>query len=100
VLNIQLKEGISGTGYLSGSTQTQAPGIPQIGEGEISEELWYACRFWIDHLLEVKAPLMGLVASLQTFLLENAVLWMEVLASKGQIRGLAQVQQWSEVSSP
>jgi hypothetical protein len=41
---------------------------------------------------------MGLVASLQTFLLNKAVLWMEVLASKGQFRGLAQVQEWSEVS--
>jgi hypothetical protein len=98
VLNIQLKEGIPGAGYLSGSTQTQGSGIPQIGEGEITEELWYACRFWIDHLLEVKAPLMGLVASLQTFLLDKAVLWMEVLASRGQFRGLAQVQEWSEVS--
>jgi hypothetical protein len=98
VLNIQLKEGIPGTGYLSNSTQTQESGIPQISEGEITEELWYACRFWIDHLLEVKTPLMGLVASLQTFLLEKGVLWMEVLASKGRFRGLAQVQEWSEVS--
>jgi hypothetical protein len=98
VLNIQLKEGIPGAGYLSGSTQTQEPGIPQISEGEITAELWYACRFWIDHLLEVKTPMIGLVASLQTFLLDKVVLWMEVLASKGQFRGLAQVQEWSEVS--
>jgi hypothetical protein len=98
LLNTQLKEGILGTGYLSDCAQNLEPGIPKIGEGDIAEELWYACRFWIDHLLEVRTPLMGLLASLQTFLLDKSVLWMEVLASKGQTRGLAQVQQWSEVS--
>jgi hypothetical protein len=95
VLNKQLKEDILGTGYL---TQIQEHGIPVIAEDEITEELWYACRFWIDHLLEVKTPLMSLVASLQTFLSDKAVLWMELLASKGRFRGLAEVQEWSEVS--
>jgi hypothetical protein len=92
-----LKQGMRGTGYLSDHNQNQEEGVPNVAEGDLKEELWYSCKFWIDHLVKVKTPTQGLVAALQTFLLNKAVLWMEILGSRGLVRGVAEVQQWSKV---
>ena len=51
ILDQKLKPSVPGTGYLSQSVSDMY-GVPTIDD--VSEELWYACKFWIDHLLDVE----------------------------------------------
>ncbi|KDN45435.1 hypothetical protein RSAG8_05022, partial [Rhizoctonia solani AG-8 WAC10335] len=50
----------------------------------ISEELFYACRFWADHLSQTHATEI-LVHLIQGFLSERLLFWMGVLKLKGCI---------------
>ena len=52
-MNRELTDNIAGTGYLA-SDNNVPPGIPKISE--ITEALLYACKFWIDHVVEVQTP--------------------------------------------
>lgn len=103
VLNRDLKSNIPGTRYLKDESESEPDvttgylklelhGIPEIGP--ISEELLYACKFWIDHLVDVKGSVLGLVDALRSFLSTQVVLWMEVLTSEGQFQKLLKVRTW------
>jgi hypothetical protein len=94
VLNQCMMQNIPGTGYLCGHTH----GIPKIAGDHITEELWYACRFWIDHLVEVNTPMKSLKDLLQVFFSENVVCWIEIMASRGQNCALHRVHKWIHVS--
>ncbi|CAE6403637.1 unnamed protein product [Rhizoctonia solani] len=60
-------------------------------DANISEELFYACRFWMDHmgLTELfKTPILTTISHpllwpLSDFLLQRLLFWMEVLNLKG-----------------
>ena len=47
-------------------------------ERAISPELFYACRYWGDHLVSA-ASLKGVQAALEAFLCYRLLFWMEVL---------------------
>ncbi|KAJ1307041.1 hypothetical protein OPQ81_008020 [Rhizoctonia solani] len=47
----------------------------------VSEELFYACRFWADHLSET-SPLDALLLLAHEFLSQQLLFWMEVLNLK------------------
>jgi hypothetical protein len=93
VLNDDLKQETPGVGYLMGSSL----GIPQsmIVDGTISEELWYACRFWMDHITDVEAPVPnGLIESLQSFVSTQLIFWIEVVTLKDKFTKLVKVRKW------
>jgi len=97
VLNESLAKGIRGTGYLVGH-ETVNPGIPEIAEGQISEEVWYACRFWPDHIVDVESPVSAeFIAALRNLLSTKIVLWMEIVTAKGKFRNLRGVREWLQV---
>ncbi|KAF8594797.1 TPR-like protein [Ceratobasidium sp. AG-I] len=94
LLNRGLREGIVGVGYLV-KDPSKFPGIPSIKDGEVPEALWYACRFWIDHVLDVKpAASAELQDALQSFMKTKARPWMEIMTAGGQFRGLSGVREW------
>ena len=96
ILNQDLKPGMAGTGYMDAAA-SELRKIPVIGDGHISEELWYACQFWIDHIVDVEVPATDLVNMLQKFLTTQVVLWMEIMTSKGRFRKLLEVRKWLQV---
>ena len=99
IMNEDLRKDIPGTGYLSRDVPPETEGIPQIANSYVSEGLWYACRFWSQHLTEVDPPMSeDFLGALRYFLSMNLIRWMEVLSSKGQFRGLAEVRKWLRVS--
>ncbi|KAB5589408.1 hypothetical protein CTheo_7148 [Ceratobasidium theobromae] len=51
-LNKELKSSLPGVGYLAKSS-LDISGIPPAPQEGLQESVWYACRFWIDHLLYV-----------------------------------------------
>jgi hypothetical protein len=98
VLNDNLKEGIPGTGYLD-EDWSVSPGIPEIVEGQMSEEVWYACRFWLDHIVDVEGPVPAeFIAALRDLLCTKLQLWIEILTAKGKFRNLRRVREWLQVS--
>lgn len=96
-LNEGFIQDIPGTGYLSGR-MSGARGIPLISECLISEELWYACGYWIDHIVDVTTPTAALKNALRTFLSSHLLVWMEIMASKGRHRTLHQLREWCQAS--
>ncbi|KAG9124113.1 hypothetical protein FRC07_012787 [Ceratobasidium sp. 392] len=94
IMNRELSENIVGTGFLS-INEYETRGVPSMSDGHISEALWYACQFWLDHILDVESPLL-IEEALQVFMAWKAVLWMEVLAARGRCRRLTEVQTWMQ----
>ena len=99
LMNDDLSKDIPGTGYLSRRVRPGTEGIPEISGSYISEGLWYACRFWPQHLIEIENPIPeDFLCALRDFLSTNLIRWMEVLSSKGQFQGLTDVRRWLQVS--
>ncbi|KAG8685629.1 POC1 centriolar protein A, partial [Ceratobasidium sp. 394] len=89
LLNRDLSRSIPGTGYLE-KDEDEVPGVPVIGQGAISEALWYACQFWQDHVLDIES-LAEIGELLWKFMDEKVILWIEVVAACGRCRGLSKV---------
>jgi hypothetical protein len=94
-LNRELTDNVAGTGYLAADNNVP-PGIHEISE--ITEALLYACKFWIDHIVEVRSPVPnGLITELHNLSSMRLVLWMEIISSQGRFPGLGDVRSWYEV---
>ncbi|KAG8689115.1 hypothetical protein FRC11_004073 [Ceratobasidium sp. 423] len=79
------------------------PNLKERVEAQISQNLFYACRFWVDHLSQgaVSAPLVKIV---HEFLSQRLLFWMEVLNLKGcmVIGAIAstKLHMWLRTSQP
>jgi hypothetical protein len=92
VLNEELQQTASVIGYLA---ETTSKGIPQIAGDTVSEQLLYACQFWMDHLTTVEHPTLELVDALRTFLITHKIVaWMELVTATGRFQGLAKGTAW------
>jgi hypothetical protein len=96
VLNEDLTAHTPGTGYLSESG-SDTGGIPSI---VVSEVLWYACRFWTEHIIEIESDTSDTVLdSVRKFLAEKLTLWTEVLSTRYPFQSLSRVRAWLQVSA-
>jgi hypothetical protein len=94
VMNEDLQAAIPGTGYLTGQMAT-TEGIPSINKSDVSEVLWYACRFWAEDIINVEAPVSEmLLDGLRIFFAAHLAVWMEVLISNFQFQSLENVRAW------
>jgi hypothetical protein len=94
-LNKHLTRDIPGTGYLA-VDEDMTTGIPEIGP--VSEEVWYACRFWLDHISDVDGPVSAeFMAALRGLLSTQLVLWIEIVAAKGEFQDVRRVREWIHV---
>ena len=93
IMNKRLLRKTPGMMYLSNSN-----GIPELDGGAISEELSYACKFWIDHFAMIDVPSDGLARALGTFLSDYSISWMEIAAMQGSSGTLKNVWDWIDVS--
>ena len=94
-LNENVKADIPGLGYLGGPDKD----IPKLDESLISEEVWYACKFWTAHILDVKHASADLIGMLKLFLSNHLLTWVEIMMSMGQFQTLAEVREWILVSA-
>ncbi|KAB5588007.1 Vegetative incompatibility protein HET-E-1 [Ceratobasidium theobromae] len=73
------------------------PGLKTRIEQNISRELFYACRYWTDHL-ELAGTASEIHKTLEEFLSQRLPFWMEVLNLKEcmvtGVLGLAKAQAW------
>jgi hypothetical protein len=99
VLNEDLTPHIPGTGYLSESA-SNTKGIPSIVHSDVSEVVWYACRFWTVHIIEIeRAASETFLDSLRKFLAEKLTLWIEVLITQYPFQSLSKVRAWLQVGT-
>jgi hypothetical protein len=94
-LNEKINPDAPGLGYMHAADN----GIPQLDADIVSEDTWYACRFWIIHILDVVDPSLDLIKELACFLSKDLVAWMEITVSKGQFQSFVGVREWIMVSS-
>lgn len=74
---------------MPGSSGTTIPCI------RVSEAATYACRFWIDHLLDVNSsPSQELLSELRIFLSMYLATWLETLVSIDRFRPLTKIFSW------
>jgi hypothetical protein len=97
VMNGQLPRKTPAMMYLSDVNVKLQHGIPELDGGAISEELSYACKFWIDHLEMISVPSEGLTGALGTFLSEYSIYWIEIAAMQGSSGTLKNVWEWIDV---
>jgi hypothetical protein len=91
---------IDGTGYLSAKVHKgRVAGIPDIMTDHITEEGWYAIRFWPIHIVQVAVPNGEVVSALHTFLFRHLITWIEVLVSGCSYQPLTIVRRWLKVST-
>ncbi|QRV94379.1 hypothetical protein RhiJN_22397 [Ceratobasidium sp. AG-Ba] len=96
LMNTTLENGLSISGYLASQNKTNRS-IPKLAAGEVSEALWYACRFWPDHVSDDDC-LRGVQDVLARFLERNLVKWLELVSSYGECRDISHVWGRAEVS--
>jgi hypothetical protein len=95
VLNEDLTLQTPGTGYLSTDTE----GIPSLDNSDVSEVLWYACRFWMD-IITIEHPVSeNLLDSLRESLESKMTLWMEVLVTQYPLQTLSKVRIWIQAGA-
>ena len=70
------------TSYLLNS---EVPDLQTRIEDNISSALSYSCRFWADHLAHVPKFDSNMFKSLQAFMKEQFLFWLEVLSVKGEV---------------
>jgi len=54
-------------------------------EDNVLLALWYSCRYWGDHLARVSKPDPEVFESLQVFMRERFLFWLEVLSVRGEV---------------
>ncbi|QRV92032.1 hypothetical protein RhiJN_20050 [Ceratobasidium sp. AG-Ba] len=94
MMNTSLENGLSISGYLASQSKTKGS-IPKPAAGEISEALWYACRFWLDHVKDDDC-LNGVQDMLARFLERNLVKWLELVSSYGECRDMTHIWRQAE----
>ena len=97
VMNKQLPRKAPSMMYLSDLDEEEQDGIPELDDGAISEELSYACKFWIDHLEMISVPSDDLTGALGIFLSEYSIYWTEIAAMQGSSGTLKNVWEWIDV---
>lgn len=74
--------------------------MPEIPEDAISEELWYACRYWIDHIIDIDTDthvLDELLSELLKLLSTPIIRWMGIITTKSQFQRCYKVRNWIKV---
>ncbi|KAF8075998.1 hypothetical protein FPV67DRAFT_392745 [Lyophyllum atratum] len=95
LLNKELPaQDIPDLGYLT--TVGVADGMPIIPREHVSEAVWYACRFWADHMKDIYAQSIspGYVPALREFLTQHLVTWLEIVTGVERYQELFVVKKW------
>jgi len=75
--------------------------VPLKGE-RLSDDMAYACTFWISHMCSISGRVMSLVGRLETFLNRHLLHWFEAMSilgrSKDTIPLLNNLHGWTTVS--
>lgn len=71
--------------------------ILELREGVISEALWYACEYVMEHIDSVSSPTPDLSEALAHFLRNDSYGWIAVCAMKGKCQESLKLQRYWQV---
>jgi hypothetical protein len=75
-------------------------GFADVPALQVAEVLWYTCRFWAEHIIEVEDTASdAFLGPLRQFLTGKVMVWMEVLSSIYCFQTLYRVREWLQVSA-
>lgn len=94
IMNHDMDPAIPALGYLTSPPPYE---LLAIAEGPVSDALWYACYFWVDHFMEIGALGPDIADATRVFLSEHFVSWVEVLSSRGEYQSVAGLSRTLEV---
>lgn len=96
-INRMLDIGFPGAGYLT-KEKFEVTNIPTVSPESVPEELWYACRFWIKHIVSFQdMPATPVLEQLDEFMTKNFARWVELVAACGRYEGISMLLQWLKV---
>ena len=95
VINTEVRK-IAGLGVIERLGERDV--MPTISDGDISEPLAYACRFALDHTLEVKEGSEALKAEIKKFLDRSIIDWLEFCIRAERYISVLSFFDWIEVS--
>lgn len=101
-MNDTLKRDICDIGDLN-KQMLEIDEIEELMSSCIYEQLTYACRFWIEHILDIAAPVSFLfIGALRTLLFNKLLPWIEVMALRNTLQhvteALLTLKEWLQVS--
>jgi hypothetical protein len=62
--------------------------------------VWYACRFWVNHIIEVDSAVPEVIDALRIFLTTKVRSWIRAVGSSGMVWKLSEVRLWVQVRTP
>ncbi|KZT58270.1 hypothetical protein CALCODRAFT_254784 [Calocera cornea HHB12733] len=65
--------------------------LSRLSNGEIPDGLYYACRNWCSHVVNVERPTSDMLDALYEFTIRHCKMWMEIALP---MRKLGPVEQW------
>ncbi|KAB5589406.1 hypothetical protein CTheo_7146 [Ceratobasidium theobromae] len=96
-LNQELNSNLPDAGYLAQSRRE----IPSPSIQGISEWVWYACRFWMGHLVDVDPTSSGpVLEEIQEFLKTKFTSWVEIRAVRGKYESISSLIKWVREAKP
>jgi hypothetical protein len=83
---------------------SELPELPSRVEQYVPETLQYACRYWVEHLLNISPEhaAKGTMVPLRDFLFKHLLHWIELSSLLGQLdaalASLKSLEEWLKVS--
>lgn len=94
IIDDDLDPATPGLGYIAGPIKRE---MSVVAEGHTSDELRYACSFWMEHFMETSAPGPDIINGMRMFLVNLFVPWVEVVCSQGKYQSLVRFREKMQV---
>ena len=95
VINAEIRK-VAGLGKIEELDELEV--MPAIPQTNISEQLVYACRYGLDHILDAQRVSGALETEIEEFLEENITSWLELCVRTGRYISICPFFDWIDVS--
>lgn len=88
IVNTEMPLLVEQTRWIVDERRNWESSVPTLREDVISEALWYACEYVLEHVKAIKRMVPGISNALAHFIRENLYGWLAVCAMKGRCQGI------------
>ncbi|KZO90431.1 TPR-like protein [Calocera viscosa TUFC12733] len=98
IINQDLNPDSHDLGFMS--VTEEAKDLPLMRPQELSGALYYACRFWAVHLVDVDIPTASTIEALRQFSSTRLRFWVDLMVALHDFQPLDKVRLWLELHAP
>ncbi len=95
VINTEIRK-VAGLGIVEKLGELEE--MPMIPQTNISEHMAYACRYWLDHILDIQRVPGALETEIEKFLQESITNWLELCVRTERYISIYPFFDWIDVS--